>query len=153
MNIFLPHVFSQNWGSDNHFDVLNKPRFWLVQKLWHKMQIHISISVFLRFFQSELRNQTNLFLLNIDQQYSIDFFWNNLYLQGNIDAVIEMTKLSPFYINQCIVEMKTSLTFQNSNNFLNWTPWFQNILKNFSNTYSVILLFRFFDCIQKAKNH
>ena len=30
---------SQNWGSDGHFEVLNWSKFWLVQKLWHKMQI------------------------------------------------------------------------------------------------------------------
>ena len=31
--------FSQNWGSDGHFEVLNWSEFWLVQKLWHKTQI------------------------------------------------------------------------------------------------------------------
>ena len=30
---------SQNWGSDGHFDMLNGSKFWLVQKLWHKLQI------------------------------------------------------------------------------------------------------------------
>ena len=31
--------FSQNWGSDSHFGILNRSKIWLVQKLWHKMQI------------------------------------------------------------------------------------------------------------------
>ena len=30
---------SQNWGSDGHFEVLNRSYLWLVQKLWHKMQL------------------------------------------------------------------------------------------------------------------
>ena len=30
---------SQNWGSDGHFEVLNRSSLWLVEKLWHKMQI------------------------------------------------------------------------------------------------------------------
>ena len=30
---------SQNWGSDNHFEVLNRSIFCLLQKLWHKTQI------------------------------------------------------------------------------------------------------------------
>ena len=29
---------SQNWGSDGHFEVLNKSESWLDQKLWHKSQ-------------------------------------------------------------------------------------------------------------------
>ena len=36
----LMYVYlSQNWSSDGHFDMLNGSKFWLVQKLWHKMQI------------------------------------------------------------------------------------------------------------------
>ena len=36
----LMYVYlSQNWGSDGHFNMLNGSKFWLVQKLWHKMQI------------------------------------------------------------------------------------------------------------------
>ena len=30
---------SQNFGSDSHFDVLNRSKSWLVQRLWHKIQI------------------------------------------------------------------------------------------------------------------
>ena len=30
---------SQNWGSDGHFEVLNRPYLWLVEKLWCKTQI------------------------------------------------------------------------------------------------------------------
>ena len=30
---------SQNWGSEDHFEMLNGYNFWLVQQLWHKMQI------------------------------------------------------------------------------------------------------------------
>ena len=45
---FLPflaifcHVYlhlPQNWGSDGHFEELNKSNLWLVQNLWHKTQI------------------------------------------------------------------------------------------------------------------
>ena len=28
---------SQNWGSDGHFEVLNRSKSWLVQKLWPQM--------------------------------------------------------------------------------------------------------------------
>lgn len=31
--------FSQNWGSNDHFEVPNLPKFLLVLALWHKMQI------------------------------------------------------------------------------------------------------------------
>ena len=30
---------SQKWDSDGHFQVLNRSKYWLVQRLWHKMQI------------------------------------------------------------------------------------------------------------------
>ena len=30
---------SQNWDSDGHFEVLNRSKIWLVQRLWHKKQI------------------------------------------------------------------------------------------------------------------
>ena len=30
---------SQNWGSDGHFEVLNRPYLWLVENLWCKTQI------------------------------------------------------------------------------------------------------------------
>ena len=36
--LYVVH-FSQNWGSDGHFEVLNGSKFWLVQKLWHKTKI------------------------------------------------------------------------------------------------------------------
>ena len=39
---FFRHMYvhlSQNWGSDGHFEVLNRSYLWLVQKLWHKTQI------------------------------------------------------------------------------------------------------------------
>ena len=39
---FFRHMYvhlSQNWGSDGHFEVLNRSTFWLLQKLWHKTQI------------------------------------------------------------------------------------------------------------------
>ena len=39
---------SQNWGSDGHFEVLNRSYLSLVQKLWHKMQI-FPFNFFLRF--------------------------------------------------------------------------------------------------------
>ena len=35
LNVYL----SQNWGSDSHFDVLDKSKSYFVQKLWHIMQI------------------------------------------------------------------------------------------------------------------
>jgi hypothetical protein len=35
----LYEYLSQNWGSDDHFDVPYESRLWLVQKSWHKMQI------------------------------------------------------------------------------------------------------------------
>ena len=35
MYLHLP----QNWGSDGHFEELNKSNLWLVQNLWHKTQI------------------------------------------------------------------------------------------------------------------
>ena len=35
----LYEYLSQNWGSDDHFEVLEGPKSYLVQKLWHKMQI------------------------------------------------------------------------------------------------------------------
>ena len=35
MYLHLP----QNWGSDGHFEELNKSNIWLVQNLWHKTQI------------------------------------------------------------------------------------------------------------------
>ena len=37
--LFLCQVYEnllQNWGSDNHLEVLNKSESWLVQQLWHK---------------------------------------------------------------------------------------------------------------------
>ena len=39
---FYCHMYdhlSQNWGSDDHFEVLNRSYLWLVEKLWHKTQI------------------------------------------------------------------------------------------------------------------
>ena len=39
---FFRHMcefLSQNWGSDGHFEVLNRSYLWLVEKLWHKTQI------------------------------------------------------------------------------------------------------------------
>ena len=39
---------SQNWGSDGHFEVLNRSYLSLVQKLWHKTQI-FPFPFFLRF--------------------------------------------------------------------------------------------------------
>ena len=39
---FFGHLYdytSNNWGSDNHFEVLNRSKPWLNQKLWLKMQI------------------------------------------------------------------------------------------------------------------
>ena len=35
----LYDYISQNWGSDGHFEVLNRSIPWLIQKLWLKMQI------------------------------------------------------------------------------------------------------------------
>ena len=35
---FFRHL-SQNWGSDGHFEVLNRSYLWLVEKLWRKTQI------------------------------------------------------------------------------------------------------------------
>ena len=35
----LHEDLSQNWGSYGHFDVLNRSKLWLVQRLWHKTQI------------------------------------------------------------------------------------------------------------------
>ena len=35
----LCDYISQNWGSDGHFEVLNRSKPWLIQKLWLKMQI------------------------------------------------------------------------------------------------------------------
>ena len=43
------HIW-QNWGSDSHFDVLNRSKIWLVQRLCHKMQI-FPFSVFCNFVQ------------------------------------------------------------------------------------------------------
>ena len=37
---FICHLYvhlSQNWGSDGHFEVLNRSKSWLVQKLWPQM--------------------------------------------------------------------------------------------------------------------
>ena len=48
---FFCHVYdhlSQNWGSDDHFEVLNRSYLWLVEKLWHKTQI-FPFLFFLRF--------------------------------------------------------------------------------------------------------
>ena len=48
---FLCHMYvhlSQNWGSDNHFEVLNRSYLWLVEKLWRKTQI-FPFLFFLRF--------------------------------------------------------------------------------------------------------
>ena len=39
---------SQNWGSDGHFEVLNRPYLWLVENLWCKTQI-FPFLFFLRF--------------------------------------------------------------------------------------------------------
>ena len=36
---FFCHMYDQNWGSDGHFEVLNRSYLWLVEKLWHKTQI------------------------------------------------------------------------------------------------------------------
>ena len=41
---------SQNWGSDSHFGILNRSKIWLVQRLWHKMQI-FPFLVFCNFVQ------------------------------------------------------------------------------------------------------
>ena len=46
----LYNHLSQNWGSDGHFDVLNRSKIWLVQRLWHKMQI-FPFSFFCNFVQ------------------------------------------------------------------------------------------------------
>ena len=35
----LHDYISQNWGSDGHFEVLNRSKPWLIQKLWLKIQI------------------------------------------------------------------------------------------------------------------
>ena len=35
----LCYYISQNWGSDGHFEVLNRSKPWLIEKLWLKMQI------------------------------------------------------------------------------------------------------------------
>ena len=43
--IFSPYL---NWGSDGHFEVLNRSYLWLVEKLWRKMQI-FQFLFFLRF--------------------------------------------------------------------------------------------------------
>ena len=46
-NLFWPffcHMYvklTQKWGSDGHFEVLNRSYLRLVQKLWHKMQIFL----------------------------------------------------------------------------------------------------------------
>ncbi len=37
--ISVHKYLSQNWGSDGHFEILNRSQFWLVQKLGHKTQI------------------------------------------------------------------------------------------------------------------
>ena len=34
----LLRQLSQNWGSDGHFEVLNRCKSWLVQKLWPQLQ-------------------------------------------------------------------------------------------------------------------
>ena len=34
----LHDYISQNWGSDGHFEVLNRSESWFIQKLWLKMQ-------------------------------------------------------------------------------------------------------------------
>ena len=39
----LYNHISQFWGSDCHFEVLNRSKPWLIQKLWLKMQIFPSI--------------------------------------------------------------------------------------------------------------
>ena len=36
---FCPMYLSQNLGSDGHFEVLNRCKSQLVQKLWHKMKM------------------------------------------------------------------------------------------------------------------
>ena len=39
---FVCHMYvhlSKNWGSDGHFEVLNRSYLWLVEKLWRKTQI------------------------------------------------------------------------------------------------------------------
>ena len=36
---YLLNYLSLNWGSDGHFEVLNRCEPQLLQKLWHKMQI------------------------------------------------------------------------------------------------------------------
>ena len=49
---FFCHMYvrlSQNWGSDNHFEVINRSYLWLVEKLWHKMQIFLHLFCFLCF--------------------------------------------------------------------------------------------------------
>ena len=44
------HVhLSQNWGSDGPYEVINRSYLWLVQKLWHEMQIFLFL-FFLPFF-------------------------------------------------------------------------------------------------------
>ena len=35
----LCDYITQNWDSDGHFEVLNRSKPWLIQKLWLKMQI------------------------------------------------------------------------------------------------------------------
>ena len=50
--LFFCHMYvhlSQNWGSDGHFEVLNRSYLWLVHNLWHKMLI-FPFLFFLPFF-------------------------------------------------------------------------------------------------------
>ena len=53
----LPYYLSKNWGSDDHFDVLNLPKSYLEQRLLHKTQF----PVFCNFVR---KNTENLWLIN-----------------------------------------------------------------------------------------
>ena len=53
----LLYYLSQNWASDDHFDVPKMPKSYLDQKLWHKTQF----PVFCNFVR---KNTENLWLIN-----------------------------------------------------------------------------------------
>ena len=52
---------SQNWGSDGHFEVLNRSYFRLVQTLWHKTQIFLFL-FFCDFVQKQMFSSFAFFL-------------------------------------------------------------------------------------------
>ena len=55
----LHQYLSQNWASDNHFDVPNMPKSYLDQKLWHKTHFFH----FLFFAILQRKNTENLWLI------------------------------------------------------------------------------------------